>query len=184
MGLAFVQFEGPKYAFDLPSFKSLKVRRTELVAADDDHPMGTIVITGTAYNPRRLEWHDDWKLVIDHKTGVIDVADWWVITPKHGDGDKYGWIAGILGIPGILVCLPALLPWWGIRSLLTKATGLDVHQQAFFVKVRPQLPASMQVTLLKALRKQNTEEVWAYRSELSKRKKAREEEKKEKKENA
>ena len=172
-GLALCQLEGPRYAFDLPSFRKLIVDCTELTAPTEDHPEGTIVIKGVA--PRKKsEWSDSWSITIDRKTGVIDDASWWYLTPKHGDGEKWGFVAAFVGLPGIVLCLPVLLPWWGIRKLLFKATGLDVHQEALFIKLRPQLPTEVQVPFLKALRKQNTNAVWAYRADKSRRRKERE----------
>ncbi len=175
-GLAFCQLEGPKYAFDLPSFRKLIVDCTELTAPTEDHPEGTIVVKGVA--PRHMsygDFNDSWSITIDRKTGFIDDATWWYLTPKHGDNEKWGFVAAFMGLPGIILCLPALLPWWGARKLLFKATGLDAHQWVLWRKLKDQLNDFTASALLEGLRKHNTGAVWTYRAEKSRAQKARKE---------
>ena len=172
-GLAYAQLEGPKYAFDLPSCRKLIVDYAELTAPTEDHPEGTIVIKGVA--PRHTsygDFNDDWTITIDRKTGVVDDAQWWILTPKHGDSEKWGFVAAFLGLPGIIMCLPALLPWWGARKLLFKATGLDVHQWVLQRKLKDQLNDFTASAVLEGQRKQFTSGLWTYRADKRRRREA------------
>lgn len=171
-GLVLCQIEAPQYAFDVPSFRRIIVDHVELTAPTEDHPEGTVVIKGTS--PRaKSKWSDSWTLVVDRASGYVDDAHWWVLTPKHGDSDKWGFVSVVLGLPGIIVCSPLLLPWWGFRKLLFKATGLNAHQWALWRKIRGQLHSEVAPTVLAALRKQNTEGLWTYQADKARREKAR-----------
>lgn len=164
VALTHAQFLGPRYAFDAPSFHAVCVKTVDREPPNPGHPQGVLVVKGTAYRP--VSW--EWTMKIDVAARVIDDASWHVLTPKHSDYDKWGFIVLFVGFPGIVVCSPVLLPWFGARWALQRLSGLDVHQAALWLKLRGQLPADSRELVVAALRNHNTSRPWTYRAGLQK----------------
>ncbi len=153
------QVWAPVMIADLPSLRGLQVTSVNVKGPDgrlydrfvgaENQPARQLVIKGTASGGRR------WSIGIDLDAQVIGYADWETLTGEgHGGGSGELGIM-LFGLPGILASLPLQIPWWALRALLQRLTRLTVHQQALFIKLRPQLPPEHQVPFLKALRNDN-----------------------------
>ena len=147
----------PALLADLPSLRSLTVTSVDVkgpggllygrFAGVPNPPRRQLVVRGTATEGR-------WTIGIDLDARVIGYADWHVITGQDpGSSGELG--VALLGLPGILASLPLQVPWWAFRALGQRMTGLTLHQQLLFVKLRPQLPQEHQVPFLLALRNEN-----------------------------
>lgn len=174
-GVFIASFKAPIFALDVPSFKKVRLRTIDIVSSGDSSNPNN----GTPWKPSPHEQlclrgviHDrqfetSWSMDIDVIECVIERADWHELFSKR-DG-SHGWdvLIMVLGIPGIIVTLPVLAPWWLFRSLLHKTTGLDIHQLVLWSKLRPQLSKDQRDVLLQGLRNMNNGVYWSYRSRRS-----------------
>lgn len=172
-GMAYASVKAPYWALDLPSFGKVTLTKAIVVPdgdSGDPHdgtkwvatPHEQLCLEGTV-RERRHKWDWNWKIDIDTSAGVVERADWHHLTPKNGGSHGWDLLIMFLGIPGLILASPVLVPWWCLRWLLSKATGMDLHRLVTWIKLRSQLPREHRELVLRAFRNMNTDAHWRYR---------------------
>lgn len=134
-GLAYSSVKAPWWALDLPSFGKVTLAKATVVPDGDssnphdgtrwvDVPHEQLRLEGKVHE-RRHKWN--WKLDIDTDAQVVERADWHHLVPKHMSSHGWDFLIMIFGIPGLLLASPVLVPWWCLRWLLSKLTGMELH---------------------------------------------------------
>lgn len=173
-GLAYASVKAPWWALDLPSFGKVTLTGVETSPDGDssnpcdgskwvDVPHRQLRLSGTVKEFRR-KWTWNWKMDVDVDARVIERADWWHLTPKNDGSHGWDFLIMLMGIPGLILASPVLVPWWCLRLLLSKLTMMDLHHLVLWVKLRPQLPREHRDLVLQALRNMNNDAWWRYRS--------------------
>lgn len=172
-GVLYASVKAPLWALDVPSLGKVTVSSVTVVPLGDssnpndgskwvDMPHPQLRLEGKARGRYKMDWN--WKVDIDIDAQVLERADWHALTPKRDGSHGWDFLIMLLGIPGLIVASPVLVPWWLLRALLSKLTGMDLHQLVAWIKLRGQVPSEHRALVLRALRSMNNGAHWQYRS--------------------